>query len=158
MRLPTANMVCDDVENRLILLDRFFNLKEDLTDEEWDKLVFNQRNPSARSSFVEAMKEIRSESRSPEDFSDLSPQAEWLVHVYRGCHLSSQMARQGSTLHNRIMDELADPYSALDQIDGLRIDLDDLKQRLSRFKPELVDNIAVDEALEQLGRAMEPNE
>jgi len=56
------------------------------------------------------------------------------------------------------MNDLADPYSVLDQIDDLKIALDDLKQKFSQVKPEVIDNIAVDEALEQLGRAMGPNE
>ena len=55
------------------------------------------------------------------------------------------------------MNDLADPYSVLYQIDGLRVALDDLKQKLSQVKPEVIDNIAVDEALEQLWRAIEPN-
>lgn len=159
MRLPTANMICKDVENRLILLGRLFDREQDLTDEEWGNLVYyDQRHSSARSRFIEAIKEIRSGSQSPDNLSDLPPHAQWLLYVYTGHHLSSEMAHQGSRFHNRIMNDLADPYSVLNQIDGLRIALDDLKQKLSQVKPEVIDNIAVDEALEQLGRAIEPNE
>ena len=123
MCLPTANTICEDVENRLILLGRLFDREQNLTDEEWGSLVYyDQRNPIARRRFIEAIEEIR------------------------------------SGYHNRIMNDLADPYSALDQIDDLTIALDDLKRRFFIVKPEVIDNIAVDEALEKLGRAMGPNE
>ena len=159
MCLPTANTICEDVENRLILLGRLFDREQDLTDEEWGNLVYyDQRHSSARSMFIEAIKEIRSGLQSLDNLSNLPPHAQWLLYVYTGHHLDSDMARQASIYHIRIMNDLADPYSVLDQIDDLKIALDDLKQKFSQVKPEVIDNIAVDEALEQLGRAMGPNE
>jgi len=159
MHLPTANTICKDVENSLILLGRLFDFEQNLTDEEWDSLVYyDQRYPIARRRFIEAIEEIRSGDRRPDDLDDLPDHAQWLLFVYTGHHLSSEMANRGSRFHNRIMNDLADPYSVLDQIDDLKIALDVLKQKFSQVKPEVIDNIAVDESLEQLGRAMGPNE
>ena len=159
MCLPTANTICEDVENRLILLGRLFDREQNLTDEEWGSLVYyDQRNPIARKRFIEAIEEIRLGSQNPDNLSDLPSHAQWLLYVYTGHHLDSDMARQASIYHIRIMNDLADSYSALDQIDGLKIALDDLKRRFFIVKPEVIDNIAVDEALEKLGRAMGPNE
>lgn len=156
--IPNANDIISDVENRLVLLGKLVDNKNNLTEDEWKNLIFyNALHSNQRTQFINTMDSLRKGDMSMVGINDLTPHAKWLAAVYTGQELSSNWCYGGSRYHSKVlnlMSENFDPRLILRQIRGLEDALNNLKIRFPQMNSKVIENIAIDETFELLGRAM----
>lgn len=155
--MPSAESIIEDVEHRVGLLARLL-VDRDLSDDHWNELVFyGALHREQRQAFIDALHGIRRGGDPADLIGDLAPHARWLAAVYSGAELSGEWCAGGSRFHSRVIDALGGrvrPSRIVRQVAGLPAALSALKKRMLAADPRVVDNIAVDETFEQLGRAM----
>ena len=158
MNIPTANDIIEDVEMRLSLLGRLLDLDEELSDQEWNKLIYyKELHTNNRLEFKQILNNIRHSGAEISEINKLSPHARWLAAVYTSQELTSSWCFGGSRYHKRVLELLGSrykPHKILVQISGLPEAIKKLKSRFSIANPQLIENIAIDETFELLGRAM----
>ncbi|TNF27990.1 MAG: hypothetical protein EP329_18580 [Deltaproteobacteria bacterium] len=157
---PTAESILEEVEGRALLVARMFEASDTLSDEDWSWLVYYaERNATARGAFVNAIVGISAGGDADALVADLPPHGRWLAAVYTAVPLTSEWCAGGSRFHKRVMDQFGgsvSPGRVLREIRGLKPALKELQARLPQFDPKLLENIAIDETFEQLGRHMLP--
>ena len=158
MNIPTKNDVIKDVEMRLALLGRLLDFDENLSNDEWGKLIYyKELHTNNRTEFKQILNGIRQGSKKNSAINTLSPHARWLAAVYTAQELTSPWCFGGSRYHRRVLNLLGstyDPRRILAQIPGLPKAIESLKARLPQANPKLIENIAIDETFELLGRSM----
>lgn len=154
--IPTASRIIDDLKKRLRLLGKLLDLNQNLTDDEWDSLVYYKPfHGEARTAFTNTLIGIRSGRLSLSDIGHLAPHARWLATVYTGGEPTRELCLGGSRYHKRYLEERDTDYqpsAILYEIDGLTAAVGQLPGQFPLVKPQVIKNIAIDESFEKLGR------
>ena len=156
--IPNSTNIISDLHKRLKLLSKLIDYKMNLTDEEWTNLIYyTELHSNKRLQFIHAIESIRNGDFSQDILNGLTPHAKWLIAVYTGQELKSKWCYGGSRYHKKVISMMNDdfiPSSILRQIPDLKEALNEFKARFPHINPEVIDNIAIDETFELLGRAM----
>lgn len=160
MEFPTAKAIVKDVEGRIEILGKLLKSGQPLSDDDWGRIVYYREplNIEQREQFIAVVNDIRSGTATIIVTEEMPPHSRWLIAVYTGQVLKEDWCRGGSRHHRLVLDRLGDRYRQpsriLADIPNLVTELDLLADRVPYLKRQVIDNIAVDETFEQMGRAM----
>lgn len=155
--IPQAQRIVKNTAHRLFLLEKLGTLRT-LAEDEWGELIFYWHvNAEETAALKTALKAVRVQHDGDEDGSALTGHGAWLFAVYTAAPLTPQMCRGGSPYHARVLEAMGQdfqPPSILDEVEGLPQALSALEADHPQSVHGLIENIAVDETFEWMGRSM----
>jgi hypothetical protein len=156
--VPTAPKIVDDVKMRIRLLGKLLDLDQNLTDDEWNRLVYYKPfHEEARTEFKDTLNGIRSGQLSILDIEHLPPHARWLATVYTGGEPTRELCLGGSRYHKKFLEDREPGYAPsaiLFEIDGLPAAVRQLQEQFPQVTHQVIKNIAIDETFEKIGRVI----
>ncbi len=154
--LEILNSILSDVEHRISLLAKL--IVGCLSEDEWNSLIYyGALHRKQRTDFVNAFHQILDGTFTERTFGSLSPHARWLLAVYTGQPLTSDWCFGGSRYHQRVLSLLGGNYTPrgiLRKIEGLLQGVQKIQRKYPQISSQVIENIAVDETFEILGRNM----
>jgi len=156
--IPTAREIIDDVENRIAILVRLIHPDSNLADDEWNQIIYyNELHKNQRKQFITAYLALRDGKNYVDLLMGLKPHAKWLLAVYTGQELTASWCYGGSRFHKKVLGMLHanyNPASIIRYVPGLDKAVLELQKNTPVINPKVIENIAIDETFELLGRAM----
>ncbi len=120
-------------------------------------IYYKQYHSAQKEEFIEALNLLRKGETDLSFMDKLSPHARWLSAVYTGQELTSKWCYGGSRFHKKLMNLLGDgspPKLIIRHVRDLKDEINKLQIRFSQVNPKVIENIAVDESFERIGRVL----